>query len=121
MKKYILINSIILFIIISAFTACDSSQEKTEYHIRNNSNNKQLLKAIVPTNLFVREELVSSISVLEARKRNIIGELLTVEGYIGSRKDPSLKIVLALSYVTTPSILVTESWVIIVQHRGCML
>jgi len=51
MKKYILINSIILFIIISAFTACDSSQEKTEYHIRNNSNNKQLSKAIVPTNL----------------------------------------------------------------------
>ena len=88
MKKYILINSIILFIIISAFTACDSSQEKTEYHIRNNSNNKQLSKAIVPTNLFVREKLAPSISVLEARNRNIIGELLTVEGYIGSRKDP---------------------------------
>ena len=89
MKKYInkYLKKSILLTNLACFTACDSSQEKTNEHL-NSYSLEQFSKAALPLGIMVEDIPSTSISVLEARKQNNIGKKLIVTGFIGGRKDP---------------------------------
>lgn len=88
MKKYTLLKLISILIITSTFSGCDSSPHDSKHSVDINYQENQYPKAILPINLFVTDLHDSSISVLEARRRNLVGKNLSVEGFIGTRRDP---------------------------------
>jgi len=80
-------NKLTYLTILSIFLASCESEDPA-----NSSGNslvaEDAIKANLPADFISQESLGEAISVLEARKRNDVGQLLVIQGFIGGMVEP---------------------------------
>jgi len=80
-------NKLTFFTLLTIFLASCESEDQANSS-RNSLVAEDAIKANLPPDFISQESLGEAISVLEARKRNDLGQLMVIQGFIGGMVEP---------------------------------